>query len=519
MNVTSSAQTVTATFTLTGPADGTIVEADLLLPGGGVVDYAMTDSLTQTSGTPGNGTFTAQFGIPQNAPAGNYPIIVYLSNPLATDLITYASAALVTSMSPVTTWYQYADIPSGSESIPVTNSGTQPTPPTLSGFSATASVNVTSAAANITLSAVLADTHGAVDGATVTWNDPAGLVPSGSVDLNLTSGTTSNGTWTGSIPVQARTAPDRLNLTVQTWNTIGQSNVYGYQFWSDGLEDKYNGILQPIPGASTYVTIINTDLLAILPPQVTALAISPNPATFGSNGQVTVTITATVTDTLSSPNGVTVYFPDSPTAPAVTLNQTVGTTYGAVMTCNRSDFLPGTYASFVNTTDLIGNTGLFTPNVPGIASLTLNPEAGGFDAWIASYGITSYPDNDPASVLQPDGLTSLIKYAFNMDPTQSETGSALYMTPATGTSGMPYISTTGSGTNLRLRVEYIQRVSSPSTTYAVEFSSDPGGGWAAATAQPTITAINSQWQRVVVEDAAGIGMQHRFGRMSVTFTP
>jgi len=516
--VGTASKDVTVTITLAGPADGLIAEVDLLIPGGGLVNSIDSTQIVQASGTPGNGTFTAQFTVPKRAPAGTYPLVVYLTNGDGSWAGTCAPASLISSRNPPAAWYDYVDVATGGNFLTVTYTGTQPTAPVLTGFSATASVNTSSAAANISLSATITSNASNVVAASVLWQDPAGLIPADATGLTKSNGSFTNGTWTGTITVPAHTAPGRLNLTVMIWNALGQASSYGYQYGAGGLTDQFDGPLQTIPsGFTSFVTIVNTGAADILPPQVGSLTFSPNPAIFNSADQVDVTVTATVTDALSGVSAVSVDFPDAPTVDPLILNLASGSTYSAVMTFHRGDFPPGTFAPEVQTADGVGNYGTFTPAVPGIASLTLLLP-GSYGAWIAGFAIAS-PDNDPAANPQGDGIVNLLKYAFNMDPTQAAIGTARYLTPITGSAGLPSIITTGAGATIRLRVEYVRRISSPGTTYAVEFTSAPATGWTPATATETVTAIDSLWQRVVVEDSGGIGSPMRFARVNVTSTP
>ena len=490
----------------------------MLIPGGGLVASLTTADLTQTSGTPGNGTFTAQFTIPKKAPAGAYPIVVYLSNADGSWSGTCAPTSLITNRNAQATWYDYFDAGSGSSFLTVTDTAPPSTAPVVAGFSATPSVDTTTLAANIALSAHLTDGTG-VAAASVYWQDPAGVIPADGTNLVLASGTAINGIWTNAVSLPAHTAPGRLNLTVLVWNTIGQASRYGYQYEADGLIDQFNGPLQSLPsGATGFVAIANSGLAGMLPPQVSSLTFSPNPATFDSNDQVVVTVSASVASPLLGVSSVSVGFPGAPALAPLTLNLVSGNTYSAVMTFHRADFAPGTVSPELQTVDLLGNSGWFTPVVPGITSLTLLPQVGGYEAWIAGFGIVS-PNDNPAVSARGDGIANLCKYAFNMDPTQVASGSARILSPTTGSSGQPYISTIGSGVTRRLRVEFLRRVSSPGTTYLVEFASNPASVWTASSAPQTVTAINSQWQRVVVEDSAGIGFPARFARVKLLFTP
>ena len=518
VNVASAPQSVTATFTLAGPASGVIQEVDVLIPGGGLLASLTAADLVQTSGTPGNGTFTGQFAVPRRAPVGSYPLVVYLANPDSSWTGTCAPTSLITSRNSQATWYEVVDVASGSNFLTVSATGVASTAPVLAGFSASASVNTTTSDASIALSAHLTgDT--VITSASVMWQEPAGGIPADGIGLALSTGTAVNGTWTNTITLPAHAAADRLNLTIIIWNATGQASRYGYQDEASGLTDQFYGPLQPFPsGSSAFVSIVNTGAADLLPPQVSSLTFSPNPATFDATDQVLVTVSATVADALSAVSSVSVDFPDAPGLAPLTLNLAGGSSYSAVLTLHRTDLAPGTYAPEVQTADPIGNTGWFTPVVAGIASLTVLPQVGGFEAWMAGFALAA-PNTDPAANPGGDGISNLMKFAFNMDPTQSASGPARILTPTTGTTGLPSVTPTGSGASRRLRVEYLRRVSAPGTTYSVEFASNPATGWLPASAPETVTPINSVWQRVVIEDSAGSGLPARFAHVKVTFTP
>jgi len=60
--------------------------------------------------------------------------------------------------------------------------------------------------------------------------------------------------------------------------------------------------------------------------------------------------------------------------------------------------------------------------------------------------------------------------------------------------------------------------SSSGLTYFPEFASE-AGQWEQATAAPTITSLDANWERVIVQDAAGIGASKRFAHVRVTSEP
>jgi hypothetical protein len=59
--------------------------------------------------------------------------------------------------------------------------------------------------------------------------------------------------------------------------------------------------------------------------------------------------------------------------------------------------------------------------------------------------------------------------------------------------------------------------SNPGITYTPQFSSTlQASGWSAITGPETVQSIDTEWERVVIEDSAGTGLPNRFGRVRVT---
>ena len=76
---------------------------------------------------------------------------------------------------------------------------------------------------------------------------------------------------------------------------------------------------------------------------------------------------------------------------------------------------------------------------------------------------------------------------------------------------------TGSAGNQRLTIEFVRRKNA-SLTYTVQFANSPAGAsFLSAVNAPTVTPIDANWDRVVVEDNVTTGDQAiRFGRVRVT---
>ncbi len=134
-------------------------------------------------------------------------------------------------------------------------------------------------------------------------------------------------------------------------------------------------------------------------------------------------------------------------------------------------------------------------------------------AYANSLTISATADNDN------DGIKNLEEFAFGTDPTTLTT-SLFTMSGATLTSvGLPRIYMTGSGSNIRLRVEYVQKTSdiSQALGYQVEFSDDLIN-WTAATNSPTVMATGGGYQAVYVEDQTFLPVKtYRFAHVKVTY--
>jgi len=515
--MTGAAQTVTVTLTIEGPADGYIASVDLLHPNGGVADFALTNDFLQTSGTPGNGTFTANLTIPQGAAPGSYSLVAYLRDTMETGDYVFGPTGLITDRSPLYFyWTTYADIPSGPDSLTVTNSGTADALPALTSFAVTpTNADVGTAAATFTFTAVVTDAQG-VDSVSVDWNDPADILLGDTIALVRSSGTALNGTWTGTLTIPRYAAPGRIDLTLLVSDSIGQARQFGIQPVNFGLRDRYYGRLQGM--SNSFITLNNSVGLDDLPPQISEVTITPNPATFGSGGTVDLAVSLRAKDAQSGTDQV--YFAlGSNTVvllPRISGDAANGV-YGKTVTLRRSDSAPGVHVTLLATYDLRGNEGIFTSAVPGVAQTTLlAPAAGSYNAWAFGYSLAP-PLDVPSASARADGISNALKFAFNLDPTQSVTGAARILTPGTGLAGLPNITPIGSGPTTRLRMEYIRRIAAPGLSYSAEFSSTlaGAGNWTTVTGGTVTPILNTQWERVVVEDTSGAGSPVRFGRVKV----
>jgi hypothetical protein len=133
--------------------------------------------------------------------------------------------------------------------------------------------------------------------------------------------------------------------------------------------------------------------------------------------------------------------------------------------------------------------------------------------WAAGFGVSGTNAN-PASTPFNDGVSNLLKYAFNMPLTGPNVS---YMIPVTGVGGLPSVTTTFSGGSpTSTRVEFIRRRNS-GLIYNPQYSVNGLSTFMAMTAPPVVSIIDATWERVVVEQAFVLPLPSTcFSRVSVT---
>lgn len=118
-----------------------------------------------------------------------------------------------------------------------------------------------------------------------------------------------------------------------------------------------------------------------------------------------------------------------------------------------------------------------------------------------------------------DDISNLLKYAFVLDPHTACAGDARFLTPGTGTHGLPSITRTADGV---LRVEFIQCPGARDLNYSVEFGSDltenAPTGWMPPT-EPYLIVGYPDLTRVMVDDNPPPGATSRFARVKVAKSP
>ena len=139
------------------------------------------------------------------------------------------------------------------------------------------------------------------------------------------------------------------------------------------------------------------------------------------------------------------------------------------------------------------------------------------EAWRYQHFQTNANTGDAADLADPDkdGLVNLLERAFNLNPNQA---ALPILTAGTGTTGLPLIRRTGQPPVFS--IQYVRRKASANSglIYTPQFSTSLNGDWSAATGTETVQSIDSEWERVTMEDSS-TGNSKRFGRVKVSTTP
>lgn len=153
-----------------------------------------------------------------------------------------------------------------------------------------------------------------------------------------------------------------------------------------------------------------------------------------------------------------------------------------------------------------GQAGEATPEV----MFTLESGAPAFAAWAAAGGLTGDAAL-PGAAPHHDGVPNLLKYAFNLNPAGPDVRK---LAKGTGTAGLPVFSLKQNGGQRAFTVEYLRR-NSGGLAYLPQAASDLHG-FLPMTGTTTVTTINADWERVVVEmPLASPAPTRLFGRVAV----
>ena len=127
----------------------------------------------------------------------------------------------------------------------------------------------------------------------------------------------------------------------------------------------------------------------------------------------------------------------------------------------------------------------------------------------ASAALTADPDKD--------GVNNLEEFAFGLDPNAINHASVVVTGGTLTARGLPVAFLAGTGSQQRLRVEFIRRTDLSPLTYQVEFSDDLVH-WSAATNSPVVQATAGGFEAVTVDDViTGAARSKRFAHVVMTY--
>ena len=134
-----------------------------------------------------------------------------------------------------------------------------------------------------------------------------------------------------------------------------------------------------------------------------------------------------------------------------------------------------------------------------------------YAAWVASYGLTG-PDANPGTSLPRDGISNLLRYAFNITPSVNSPAS---IQPGVGNSGLPYIVRIITPSGPVLRYEHVRRRGA-TLIYTPKKSTDLIA-WIPLTSVPTISNIDALWERIIYDESLPPSESERmFGVFEIT---
>lgn len=166
-----------------------------------------------------------------------------------------------------------------------------------------------------------------------------------------------------------------------------------------------------------------------------------------------------------------------------------------------------TYYCVVRAFNTHGLTGEFSEEI----SFSTSSSAEWFESWVTSQGLSgnnALPSSNPAR----DGVSNLLKFAFNLDPTRAD---LRVLKSATGTAGLPLFSLERSGSLHTFRVEFLRR-KAIDLQYTPMITTDLRN-FAPMTGTTTVTSIDNTWERVVIRQAVDpSSLRKLFGRVAVT---
>jgi len=149
------------------------------------------------------------------------------------------------------------------------------------------------------------------------------------------------------------------------------------------------------------------------------------------------------------------------------------------------------------------------------AGLTVNASvpSSGYYAW-SHFPTVGAPENN----FDNDGLTNLLEYAFDTNPTVAQ-GNVISVSGSTVTRGAPTVRITNTPGDVDFRVLFGRRTDATGLTYTVQFSGDMTT-WVNSNAVPTVLSTDGAEQAVTVPYPFFVAAKKaRFFRVVVTLAP
>jgi len=184
--------------------------------------------------------------------------------------------------------------------------------------------------------------------------------------------------------------------------------------------------------------------------------------------------------------------------------QNVGNTTSTVL----SGLIPAT--TYYCALQSYNTAGLFS-ELSNEISFTTQTTAGLFNTWATTRGLNGSAAA-PAAMPFNDGVPNLLKYAFNLNAAGPD---VRVLAKGTGTAGLPVFALERSGSQTSFKVEFLRRKNT-GLVYSPKISTTMVA-YEPMTGTTTVTAINDQWERVIIEKPCNLAITPKlFGRVEVT---
>ena len=151
-----------------------------------------------------------------------------------------------------------------------------------------------------------------------------------------------------------------------------------------------------------------------------------------------------------------------------------------------------TYYCAVQAYNTSGLTSVMSVEISFVTLPEGSTPAGIFDTWAAVRGLTG-SSAAPDAIPYQDGVSNLLKYAFNLDASGPD---VRILETGAGTAGLPSFSLERGVSQVTFKVEFLRRKAS-GLFYVPKVSTNLIS-YEMMTGTSTVTSINGEWERVIV---------------------